>query len=154
MTNFLQIALCTTELPRTWIGLLAVQKASLIHKHLFNDAFVFFYLQKIAHLLFSYLTCFFFPAANSTTCTIHLYKAFSIYMSHLAFHIKIHENITNYINCVLVSRWSTLQNFLLFSNFICITVFSCCNHLVAWCCLYKPLPPCSFIKMHITSTFF
>lgn len=72
MTDILQTALYTAELPKPQIGLLAVQKASLIHKHLVNNTFVFFYLQKMAHMLFSYLTCF-FPAANSTACSFHLY---------------------------------------------------------------------------------
>lgn len=41
MTNILQAALHAAELPRPWIELLAVQKASLVSKHLFSDPFGF-----------------------------------------------------------------------------------------------------------------
>lgn len=59
MTRTLKAALHAAELPGPWIGLLAVQKASLVSKHLFSDAFGFRIYRKWLTCCFCTLLAFF-----------------------------------------------------------------------------------------------
>lgn len=85
-------------LHRPWAGFSAVQNTSLASKYLFTDAFGVCICRKLFTCWFCTSAAFIFPAANLTACSLHWHKTFSRWLSQLAFHLKIHGNITSHTN--------------------------------------------------------